>query len=82
MEAGFLYAVRLNVGGEMKGIFRKKDMSGSTGEFQRSLGLMDVTFIGVGAVIGAGIFVITGQAAATMAGGSNEQELQAYLAMF
>ncbi|MEF3192303.1 MAG: amino acid permease [Campylobacterales bacterium] len=38
------------------------------GQFVRQLGLMDVTFIGVGAVIGAGIFVITGQAAATMAG--------------
>ena len=52
----------------MKDIFRKKDMSGVKGEFHRRLGLMDVTFIGVGAVIGAGIFVITGQAAATMAG--------------
>ncbi|TDA68237.1 amino acid permease [Sulfuricurvum sp. IAE1] len=43
-------------------------MSGVGGEFQRRLGLMDVTFIGIGAIIGAGIFVITGQAAATMAG--------------
>lgn len=47
---------------------RKKEMSGATGQFQRRLGLLDVTFIGVGAIIGAGIFVITGQAAATMAG--------------
>ncbi|MFZ5373998.1 MAG: APC family permease [Campylobacterota bacterium] len=52
----------------MKKYFRKKNMSGVGGEFQRRLGLMDVTFIGIGAVIGAGIFVITGQAAATMAG--------------
>lgn len=43
-------------------------MSGVSGEFHRKLGLLDITFIGVGAVIGAGIFVITGQAAATMAG--------------
>jgi APA family basic amino acid/polyamine antiporter len=34
----------------------------------KNLGLLDVTFIGVGAIIGAGIFVITGQAASTMAG--------------
>lgn len=52
----------------MRDIFRKKDLSNQKGEFQRSLGLLDVTFIGVGAVVGAGIFVITGQAAATMAG--------------
>ncbi|MDQ1326440.1 MAG: basic amino acid/polyamine antiporter, family [Campylobacterota bacterium] len=52
----------------MKDIFRKKDMSGANGEFHRRLGLLDVTFIGIGAIIGAGIFVITGQAAATMAG--------------
>jgi APA family basic amino acid/polyamine antiporter len=52
----------------MKGIFKKKDFSSQNGSFHRSLGLLDVTFIGVGAVIGAGIFVITGQAAATMAG--------------
>ena len=52
----------------MKNYFRKKDMSGMNGEFHRRLGLMDVTFIGIGAIIGAGIFVITGQAAATMAG--------------
>jgi APA family basic amino acid/polyamine antiporter len=55
-------------GGDVKDFFRKKDMSGMNGEFQRRLGLMDVTFIGIGAIIGAGIFVITGQAAATMAG--------------
>ena len=34
----------------------------------RHLNLLDVSFIGVGAIIGAGIFVITGQAAATTAG--------------
>lgn len=52
----------------MKNVFKKKDFSGQDGSFHRTLGLLDVTFIGVGAVIGAGIFVITGQAAATMAG--------------
>ena len=52
----------------MRDFFRKKDMSNIHGQFERRLGLLDVTFIGVGAIIGAGIFVITGQAAATMAG--------------
>lgn len=52
----------------MGNYLRKKDMSAKEGEFTRRLGLLDVTFIGVGAIIGAGIFVITGQAAATMAG--------------
>ncbi len=52
----------------MRNLFYKKDLSGSGGSFERKLGLLDVTFIGVGAVIGSGIFVITGQAAATMAG--------------
>lgn len=52
----------------MRDMFKKKDLTQQKGEFHRSLGLLDVTFIGVGAVIGAGIFVITGQAAATMAG--------------
>ena len=35
---------------------------------RRTLGLKDLIVLGVGAVIGAGIFVITGQAAAEHAG--------------
>lgn len=35
---------------------------------KRSLSALNVTFIGVGAIIGAGIFVLTGQAAAQYAG--------------
>ena len=35
---------------------------------KRALGAMDLTLLGIGAIIGAGIFVITGQAAAQYAG--------------
>jgi len=36
---------------------------GSTGELRRALGLVDAVGIGVGAIVGAGIFVVTGVAA-------------------
>jgi len=36
--------------------------------FKRALGSIDLTAIGIGAIIGAGIFVLTGQAAAKYAG--------------
>ena len=35
---------------------------------KRSLGALNLTLLGIGAIIGAGIFVLTGQAAATAAG--------------
>jgi APA family basic amino acid/polyamine antiporter len=35
---------------------------------KRSLGALNLTLLGIGAIIGAGIFVLTGQAAATYAG--------------
>jgi APA family basic amino acid/polyamine antiporter len=38
------------------------------GELKRTLGPINLVSLGVGAIIGAGIFVITGQAAATAAG--------------
>src|ERR1700689_3588997 len=37
-------------------------------ELRRTLGPVHLTMIGIGAIIGAGIFVITGQAAADYAG--------------
>ncbi|MBU9721325.1 MULTISPECIES: hypothetical protein [Bacillaceae] len=40
-----------------------EDMNVSKGKLQRDLGLLDAVGIGVGAVIGAGIFVVTGVAA-------------------
>ncbi|MBP6514339.1 MAG: amino acid permease, partial [Steroidobacteraceae bacterium] len=43
------------------------DLTANTG-LKRTLGPWDLTFLGVGAIIGAGIFVLTGVAAATQAG--------------
>ena len=48
-------------------VFRKKTYAPEK-RFLRRLGLLDLTLLGMGAIIGAGIFVITGKAAATMAG--------------
>ncbi len=53
---------------DWKEIFRKKRYSIERDRFPRKLGLLDLTFLGIGAIIGAGIFVITGQAAALYAG--------------
>lgn len=53
----------------MKDFFRKRYYDGiKDTKLKRSLGLWDLVFIGVGGIIGAGIFVITGQAAAAYAG--------------
>jgi len=52
-------------------LFRKKPLNLAekiTSQLKRELRLWDVVFIGIGAVVGAGIFVITGQAAASYAG--------------
>src|SRR5262245_33679772 len=59
----------------MKGLMVKKPIeilmneaeSGSTG-FKRALGPVNLTFLGIGAIIGTGIFVLTGSAAADHAG--------------
>lgn len=50
------------------GLFSTKIPKVGAAGLARHLNLLDITFIGVGAIIGAGIFVITGQAAATTAG--------------
>jgi basic amino acid/polyamine antiporter, APA family len=60
----------------MANLFAKKDLStlmqeaAETGEhsLRRALGPLNLLTLGIGAVIGAGIFVITGQAAAQFAG--------------
>src|SRR5271165_2326097 len=60
----------------MSRLFRVKPMSmlsqeaGEQGEhtLKRSLGALNLTTLGIGAIIGAGIFVLTGQAAAKYAG--------------
>jgi APA family basic amino acid/polyamine antiporter len=40
----------------------------ATGELKRALGPLNLTFLGIGTIIGTGIFVLTGQAAAQFAG--------------
>jgi basic amino acid/polyamine antiporter, APA family len=52
-------------------LFRKKDIAGSSdneSHLAKCLTAFDLTFLGVGAIIGAGIFVLTGIVAATQAG--------------
>lgn len=52
-------------------ILRKKPLAlaeKTPSQLKRALNLWDIIFIGIGAVVGAGIFVITGQAAASYAG--------------
>ena len=52
------------------GIFRTKSVTDETCEtgLRRCLSAFDLTFLGIGAIIGTGIFVLTGIAAATQAG--------------
>ena len=52
-------------------LFRKKtinDFNVRREDFQRCLSAFDLTFLGIGAIIGAGIFVLTGIVAATQTG--------------
>ncbi len=55
-------------------LFRKKSVEqlqsefGRAGDFRRVLGLWQLTAIGLGGLVGAGIFVLTGVVAATQAG--------------
>jgi len=48
--------------------FRKKSYKKSESHFERRLDAISLVMLGIGGTIGAGIFVITGKAAATMAG--------------
>jgi APA family basic amino acid/polyamine antiporter len=52
------------------GIFRRKPISGDDGDsgLERSIGLWQLTAIGLGAIIGAGIFALAGPVARTDAG--------------
>ncbi len=59
----------------LKELFRKKDISHAlaqsgrmNGGLKRSLSLTNLIALGIGAIVGTGIFVITGQAAAEYAG--------------
>ena len=49
-------------------IFRKKDVSRDRTDMRRHLRLLDLILLGIGAMVGTGIFTITGTAAATLAG--------------
>jgi APA family basic amino acid/polyamine antiporter len=57
-----------------RGVFRRKPVeelqreAGARGGLRRVLGLGHLTAIGIGGIIGVGIFVLTGHVAATMAG--------------
>jgi basic amino acid/polyamine antiporter, APA family len=55
----------------MNALFRKKpltDIDGQEHGLKRCLSAIDLTLLGIGAIIGTGIFVLTGHAAATQAG--------------
>ena len=49
-------------------IFRKKDASKNRTGMRRHLKLMDLILLGIGAMVGTGIFTVTGIGAATYAG--------------
>ena len=51
-------------------IFRKKDPRQIKTEMARSLGVADLVFLGLGSMVGTGIFTITGIGAANYAGPS------------
>ncbi len=52
----------------MKALFRKKLVTDHDFGLHRVLSAFDLTLLGVGAIIGTGIFVLTGVAAATLSG--------------
>src|SRR5712671_6499414 len=54
-------------------IFQRKSVAQiqaehASGELKRSLGALNLVLLGIGCIIGAGIFVLTGRAAAQFAG--------------
>lgn len=52
----------------MNKFFRKKSISHQDHGLKKCLSALDLTLLGIGAIIGTGIFVLTGVAAATQAG--------------
>ena len=59
--------------GAMAGIFRRKSVEQiqaehEHGELKRSLGALNLVLLGIGCIIGTGIFVLTGRAAAEFSG--------------
>ena len=49
-------------------LMREAEGTGEAVTLRRSLGALNLTLLGIGAIIGAGIFVLTGSAAAQYAG--------------
>ena len=49
-------------------LFRKKSINADTSGLKRCLSTFDLTMLGIGCIIGTGIFVLTGIAAANLAG--------------
>lgn len=70
MSAAYAKLAMMSVPRSMS-FFRTKNVENiqtSENGLKRCLGAMDVTFLGIGAIIGAGIFVLTGVVAATHTG--------------
>ena len=66
-------AIVEGAGGGVKGIFRRKSVAQiqaehEHGDLKRSLGALNLILLGIGCIIGTGIFVLTGRAAAQFAG--------------
>src|SRR5579863_10289051 len=60
-------------GAGIAGVFRRKSVAQihaehDNGELKRSLGALNLVLLGIGCIIGTGIFVLTGRAAAQFAG--------------
>jgi len=53
---------------DKEAMFRKRSYKKHESHFEKRLGALSLIMLGVGGTIGAGIFVMTGKAAATMAG--------------
>src|SRR6185437_7661550 len=66
--AGFLRARSFEMSLLSKKPLSDLQVEAESGTLRRSLGAFSLTMLGIGAVIGAGIFVITGTAAAQFAG--------------
>lgn len=52
----------------IQNLFRRKPIGGESLGLRQCLSALDLTLLGIGAIIGTGIFVLTGVAAATQAG--------------
>jgi hypothetical protein len=56
----------------IKSLASQRDTTASGNEMRKVLGAVDLTFMGIGGIIGAGVFVLTGVAARQAAGCATE----------